>query len=98
MAKVQVMYWQEIPSLVEAKDENGTHKVQLSEKYQALIDFAAMKRKLDGSDDYLMQWHREAAEDRDGSAVDVAEAVAAEWEDKFEDMKAAVAAEAAAEG
>ena len=71
MATVQIMYWQEIPSIVEAKDDSGTHKEQLSERYQALIDFAAMKRKLDGSDDYLMQWHKEAAGERDGSAADV---------------------------
>jgi len=98
MATVQIMYWQEVPSMIEAKDENGSHKVQLSERYQALIDFAAMKRKLDGSDDYLMQWHKEAADERDGSAEDVAKAVAAELEDAFETMKDTIAAEAEAEG
>ena len=46
MATYQVLYWQEIPSLVEARDNDGVKKIQLSDKFQALIDEAAMRRDL----------------------------------------------------
>ena len=42
MARVQILRWQEIPSLVEARDSDGVKKIQLSDKFQALIDEAAM--------------------------------------------------------
>ena len=29
MATYQILYWQEIPSLVEARDQNGVKKIQL---------------------------------------------------------------------
>ena len=46
MATYQILYWQEIPSLVEARDSDGVKKVQLSDKFQSLIDEAAMRRDL----------------------------------------------------
>lgn len=88
MAKWNLLCWQEIPSLVEAKDDDGTHKIQLSDRFQELIDMAAMRRKLAGTDQYLMEWCKTSTEERDGSAVQVAEAVAAEVEARFDDIKA----------
>lgn len=88
MAKWNLLCWQEIPSLVEAKDDDGNHKIQLSDRFQELIDMAAMRRKLAGTDQYLMEWCKTGTEERDGSAVQVAEAVAAEVEARFDDIKA----------
>lgn len=87
MATYHILYWQEIPSLVEARDENESHKIQLSQKYQALIDQAAMVRKFAGSDSYLEQWNKGKAETRSGSAKDVARQVAAELESRFEQFR-----------
>lgn len=87
MAKFAIMYWQEIPSLVEANDDGGTHKIQLSEKFQELIDHAAMKRGLAGTDGYLEEWHRGDATERDGSAEEVAKAVSEELEAQYDDFK-----------
>lgn len=87
MAKWTVLCWQEIPSVVEAKDDGGSHKVQLSLKFQELIDMIAMRRDLAGSDAYLMEWRKEDVQERDGSAHDVAEAVAAEIEARYETIK-----------
>ncbi len=89
MADYTVLYWQEIPSLVDAKDDGGGHKIQLSQRYQDLIDLAAMRRGLAGTDGYLEQWKRGTSEQRDGTA----EAVADELEAQFEVFKAAIAAE-----
>ena len=88
MAKWTTLCWQEIPSVVEASDDDGTHKVQLSERFQELIDMIAMRRKLAGTDAYLMEWSKQATEEREGAAQEVAEAVAAEIEARYEDIKA----------
>ena len=37
MATYQILYWQEIPSLIEARDDGGVKKIQLNSKFQALI-------------------------------------------------------------
>ncbi len=83
MATYQIFRWQEIPSGVEARDEAGIKKQQLSNRFQALIDHAAMLRDLSGSDAYMDQWNTTAPETRPGSAAEVLAQVAAEVEDRF---------------
>ena len=51
--KYCILYWQEIPSFVEATDGETKQKIQLSDRFQELIDKAAMRRKLAGTDAYL---------------------------------------------
>ena len=87
MATYQIVYWQEIPSLVDARDEQGVHKEQLSQQFQVLIDHAAMMRKLAGTDAYLDQWSKGKAETRPGNARDVAMQVAAEFESRYAEIK-----------
>lgn len=87
MASFQILYWQEIPSLVEARDEEGVKKIQLSDKFQALIDEAAMRRNLAGTDGYLEEWNKGPKQNQDGSAADVAAAVAREIEDQFTQIR-----------
>lgn len=93
MAKVTVMCWQEIPSAVEVRDAGGATKLQLSERFMELIDMAAMRRNLTGSDDYIAQWRRDRRPDRDGAAADIAKTVAAELEAEYDALRAVVAAE-----
>ena len=88
MSKLTVVCWQEIPSLVEAKDDSGVEKIQLSMKFQELIDLIAMRRGLAGTDEYLMEWRKEAHPDRDGDAKSAAEALAGEIEENYEQIKA----------
>lgn len=87
MAKVAVMCWQEIPSAVEVKDGEGTQKVQLTSRFLELIDMIAMRRKLAGTDDYLMQWRKDNQPDREGKAADVARAVAEEIEARYDQIR-----------
>jgi methionine synthase II (cobalamin-independent) len=87
MAKIAVLCWQEIPSAVEVKDAEGTKKVQLSNRFLELIDMAAMRRKLAGTDEYLMQWRKENYPDREGKAADIARAVADEIEARYDQIK-----------
>ena len=89
MAKYSILYWQDIPSMVEAKDENGVHKLQLDAKFQELIDAVAMRNGLAGTDAYLEQWRRGKRVAREGSAETVASAVKAELEAEFRAIRAA---------
>ena len=79
MTRVQVLYWQEIPSLMRATAEDGTQlSRQLPDWFQEEIDRVAMEQGLVGSDAYLEQWHWGEAEEREGTPSDVLDAVEAE--------------------
>ena len=56
---VQVLYWQDVPTVVKAAD--GA-KRQLPDWFQQEIDRRAMEQGLVGSDAYLEHWHWEDAE------------------------------------
>ena len=68
MARVTILYWQEIPSVVEARDRSGRHKIELSQRFQELIDLVAMKKKMVGTDEYLIQWNKGAPTEHDGDS------------------------------
>lgn len=88
MAQYQILYWKEIPSLVEAADGQHTVQLPLTERFQELIDAVAMIEGLVGAEEYLEQWHKGPLQYRDGDAEDVAEQVAAELETAFGDVRA----------
>jgi len=88
MTKLTVLCWQEIPSVVEAKDGSGTHKVQLSQRFQELIDLIAMKRGLDGTDDYLINWRKEKRGDAEAEAEAAAASLAEEIEADYDRIRA----------
>ena len=89
MTKYIILNWQDLPSLVEATDDEGSHKIQLSQRFQALIDHVAMDSGLMGSDAYLDAWNKSDAQEREGTAEEVAKAVAEEIEAQFDDLMAA---------
>lgn len=83
MATYRVIAWKGIPAGVEAEDGADAVTVQLSDRFQMLIDSVAMQRGLSGSDEYLDAWTRGEPEERPGSAREVADAVAADLEARF---------------
>ena len=87
MATYQILYWQEIPSLVEARDSDGVKKVQLSDKFQALIDEAAMRRDFAGTDAYIEKWNKGPKAEKDGSAAAVVQEIADEIEARFSEIR-----------
>ena len=89
MAKYSILYWQDIPSMVEARDETGVHKLELDQKFQVLIDAVAMRKGMAGTDTYLEEWRRGRRVERGGTAEDVARAVKAELEADFRAIRAA---------
>lgn len=81
MAEYQVTYWRDFPSMVTAREgRRNTAKVELSQRFQLMIDEAAMRLNMTGTDAYLEQWRRGAWQERPGTPNEVAQAVAAEVE------------------
>jgi Virulence factor len=81
VARVQILCWQDVPSVVKAFDDDGSSvSAQLPDWFQQEIDRRAMAQGLVGSDAYLEQWAWSEPEERDGSATDVLDAVVAELE------------------
>jgi hypothetical protein len=83
MASYQIIVWKDVPAMVEARDGSETVTRQLSDRFQQLIDSAAMRLGLQDQDAYLELWARGDVQERSGSAVEVADAVAAELEARF---------------
>lgn len=88
MARVTILRWQEIPSVVEARDRSGRHKIELSQRFQELIDLVAMKKKLAGTDEYLIQWNKGAPEEHAGDPETAARAVAEDIEGRYAEIRA----------
>jgi hypothetical protein len=79
MTRIQILYWQEIPSVVKV----GEAKRQLPDWFQQEIDRVAMEQGLLGSDAYLEQWEWRDLEPRDGSDAEIADQVAAELVERY---------------
>jgi hypothetical protein len=70
--RVQVLYWQDIPSVIRVTDDDGTQlSRQLPDWFQQEIDRVAMEQGLIGSDAYLEQWEWRDLEAQHGSPGDV---------------------------
>ncbi len=76
MARYQILYWQDVPSVIKAFDADGAEtKRQLPEWYQQEIDKRAMVQGLTGSDEYLEQWRWGDVEERPGTPDEVLDAI-----------------------
>lgn len=81
MAKYQITYWREIPSMVTAQEgRRNRARVELSSRFQVAIDEVAMRAGLAGTEAYLDQWRKGKWQERAGSPQEVADGVAAEVE------------------
>lgn len=78
MTSYQILYWHDIPVQVRARDAAGRASSPLPERFQEAIDLAAMSAGLIGSDEYTAAYQWGEAQEREGSAREVADAVAAE--------------------
>jgi len=77
--RVQVLYWQEIPSVIRVTGDDGAQlSRQLPDWFQQEIDRIAMEQGLIGSDAYLEQWEWRDLDPRDGAPNDVLDAVEGE--------------------
>ena len=87
MASYRILYWHQIPSMIEARDDQGNrHKEELSARFQELIDSIAMRRKIVGTDAYLEGWRRSRPKEREGGAAEIAKEIADEMEAAFDEI------------
>jgi hypothetical protein len=89
----QVVYWRDIPAQVKARAGRERAGCQLTDRFQAAIDQAAMRASLTGTDDYLSQWRTAPAVEREGPLAAVVAAVAAELEAAYPDARLQALAE-----
>jgi len=81
MARYQILYWQDVPSVIKAFADDGAEtKRQLPDWYQQEIDKRAMVQGLTGSDEYLEQWRWGEIEERPGTPDEVLDSVERELE------------------
>ncbi len=90
--KYCILYWQEIPSFVEATDGETKQKIQLSDRFQELIDKAAMRRKLAGTDAYLEGFNKGEQTEASGSPEEVAKMISDKLETDFDAISEAALA------
>jgi hypothetical protein len=77
--RVQVLYWQETPSVIRVTGDDGAQlSRQLPDWFQQEIDRIAMEQGLIGSDAYLEQWEWRDLDPRDGAPNDVLDAIEAD--------------------
>jgi len=86
MSTYSILYWHEIPSVVEATDGEAKSKLQLSNRFQELIDKAAMRRGLAGTDAYLEGFDRGESLQMSGTPEEVANLVKDKLEADYESI------------
>ena len=83
MARFQVMAWHGIPTGVKAVDDYGQVRENLPRRFQIAIDAVATATGRVETKIYLAGWQWSDSEERDGTAQEVAKAVAAELEESY---------------
>ncbi|MDC0062891.1 virulence factor [Candidatus Puniceispirillum sp.] len=67
MANLITLYWRDIPAQVIAERGRGRKreqaKIELPRRFSVAIDAAAMRDRVDSTDDYLSEWRRSEPEE-----------------------------------
>ena len=87
MTKVFVLFWEDIPTVIEARDSSGIEKVELSKRFSELVDLIAMKKGLIGTDDYLQNWKKKRFPSTKKTAKQVVVEMSTHFESQYEDIK-----------
>ncbi len=96
MAKLQIVYWRDIPAQVMVKaGRRNQAKRELSLRFTEAIDMAAMRSGAAETDDYLAEWRRGDPQDVGDDLEAEAEAAMQTIEDEYdrERLKALIANE-----
>ncbi|MGH2360880.1 MAG: virulence factor [bacterium] len=87
MAEYRITYWRDIPSQVEAFAGAERVRRPLSSRFQELIDAAAMRHGIIGTDAYVEAWRMSPVLSMPGTPNEVAEALAAGLEEQFTEIR-----------
>jgi hypothetical protein len=85
MARYQVLYWEQIPLGVKATDVNGTVRENLPARFQEAVENAASRAGQTSAAAYtsMFKWGKE--QEREGTATEVAAAVAKELDESWDE-------------
>ena len=88
MARYQILYWEHIPLGVKATDVNGTVRENLPARFQETVEKATARGGQTGAAAYtsMFKWGKE--QERDGSAGEVAAAIAKELDETWNEEEA----------
>lgn len=88
VARYQILYWEHIPLGVKATDVNGTVRENLPARFQEAVQRASSQAGHDSTAAYtsMFKWGKE--QERDGSAKEVASAVAKELDETWDEEEA----------
>ena len=87
VTKLSILYWQDIPTVVEGKDKEGVQKVELSKRFSELVDMVAMRKGLIGTDEYLENWGKRRLPSSDKSAKQGVKDLVEDFEKRFDEIK-----------
>lgn len=79
-ANLTIVYWRDIPAEILVRQGRARSRGQLTERFAAAIDMAAMKGNARDSDAYLAGWRRSDPRRVAGDPADAARATADEIE------------------
>ena len=82
--KLTIMYWRDIPAQLIAKAGRANARRELTPRFQAAIDSAAMECGAHGSDDYLEGWRKGAPEPCGADLEAVVDTAAARIEREYD--------------
>lgn len=88
MARYQILYWEHIPLGVKATDLNGTVRENLPARFQEAVQNASTQAGHDSAAAYtsMFKWGKE--EEREGTAKEVATAIAQELDENWNEEEA----------
>jgi len=88
VARYQILFWEYIPLGVKATDVNGTVRENLPARFQEAVENASSRAGHDSAAAYtsMFKWGKEM--ERDGTAKEVATAVAKELDETWDEEKA----------
>lgn len=88
MARYQILYWEHIPLGVKATDVNGTVRENLPARFQEAVERASSQAGHSSAAAYtsMFKWGKE--QEREGSAAEVAKAVAQELDETWNEEEA----------
>ena len=83
MAKLQIVYWRDIPAQVIVREGRKSAKRPLPQRFEQAIDRCAMRVGARDTDAYLAEWRKSEPEEREGAPEEIAEAEAARLDREF---------------
>ena len=84
MAGMQIIYWRDIPTMVQIREGRKRFTANLPERFEKAGGAAAMRDGDTSMDDYLAEFRRTDPVDVDGDLQAVADARAAELDAEFD--------------